>query len=657
MKQIFILITLTISLFAQEKYFINFRDKGLHLAKAGISMSQKLDMVKSYISPKAIARRERVMPYNEIITDEDLPVSENYINELENYGITIIHKLNWFNAVSAYLTDEQLNEIKNLDFIESVRPIKIFKTDKTFEFNDTEIYKSSNQNSITSLDYGSSYQQLQFSNIPQLHELGLTGEGITIGMLDSGFDWATHPAMRNMDVIDEYDFVFNDNCTANENGDDPTQDNHGTYTVSLIGGYSEGNLIGAAYNASFLLAKTEKIDTETRTEEDYYAAALEWMENRGVDITSSSIGYNLFDSDQTSYIYGDMDGATAIVTRAVAKAFNRGVITVTSAGNEGNYAWRKITAPADEFNVISVGAMDTDGAVSSFSSRGPTYDGRIKPEICALGRSVYGANSVGSYRYTAGTSSSTPLVAGTIALVKEFYPHLNNRQIRNLVLESGDNASSPNNDIGWGALSAVTMIEFPNISIENDYYQINKFFTNAVQDNDISAAYSINGVEQSEITITKNEKGDYCWTLPSLSEFDTLHFHYTYTRDNLEMRNPVNGEYTYYGNSEYVFLNTVDNNYETNSGKNELMQNYPNPFNTSTTISFFTKNKVSTQIYIYNILGQKVRTLFNGVPNDGYNTIIWNGRNDNGRMVASGIYFYQMITPDNSTAKKMVLVR
>ena len=188
---------------------------------------------------------------------------------------------------------------------------------------------------------------------------------------------------------------------------------HGTYVFSILAGIVDSVLIGPAFNSSFILAKTEDIRSETHIEEDNYAAALIWMENLGVDITTSSLGYNIFDSGY-SYTYADMNGRTTIVTKAAELAFQRGVSTFTSAGNEGNNSWGYILAPADGFNTIAVGAVNDLGNVAGFSSHGPTYDGRIKPEVVAHGVNVYGAVSGtnNGYQFNNGTSAAAPIASG-----------------------------------------------------------------------------------------------------------------------------------------------------------------------------------------------------------------------------------------------------
>ena len=398
---VFLIAVLPLLLFPQEKYLIYFKDKEVTNTATLSKSSAIYKEALNNLSNRCIERRKKVMDENNLITYEDLPIKKEYILQIQNLNIKIQNKLNWFNAVSAYLTSEQMNSLKQLNFIEKVEKVKtfIYRNENEFLEKEIHVYKISK---TTDLDYGPSYDQYSLSDIPKVHNKGITGEGVLIGLLDSGFDWKTPESLSGAKVIAEHDFIFNDNVTANEANDVAGQDTHGTFVFSIIGGYKPGEIIGPAYKAGFILAKTEKIGSETHQEEDNYAAALEWMEGLGVDITSSSLGYDTFDPGQTSYTYKDMDGKTTIVTKAADLAFQRGVVVVNSAGNEGNTSWHYISAPADGFNVIAVGAVNNLNQLAAFSSRGPTYDGRIKPDVLAQGVYVYGANAHSQSNYTYG---------------------------------------------------------------------------------------------------------------------------------------------------------------------------------------------------------------------------------------------------------------
>ena len=427
MRPLFILITviLSVSSFAQTKYLIYFKDKGIDNSIRLEKTSSFYKSALNELTERCIERRIKNLGEDNIISYEDIPLRTDYVLNIEAMGIQIENKLKWFNAVSAYLTQGQVNQILQLSFVEKIEPIRILKF-KSEQPDITSILQK--QISVnTPLDYGGSYNQLQLSEIPIVHSRGITGEGVLIGVLDSGFDWKNHEALQNADVIAEYDFVNHDPVTSDEEDDQPGQQNHGTLTFSIIGGFKNGSLIGASFGSDFILAKTEDERSETHIEEDNYAAALEWMENYGVDITSSSVGYNEFDSPEYSYTYANMDGKTTIVTRAAELAFSKGVLTITTAGNEGNTGWRHIIAPADGFNTLGIGAVDGNNQVEYFSSRGPTYDGRIKPDAVAKGVSVLGARAgtFNFYTLAGGTSVAAPIACGIAALLLSANSYLN----------------------------------------------------------------------------------------------------------------------------------------------------------------------------------------------------------------------------------------
>lgn len=661
MKKIFLILIIT-SFFvsAQDKYFIYFKDKGVEAATQISKTSSEFSEAISKLSEKAIERRIKTLGENNIISFEDLPLNENYINQIENLGIKIIHKLKWFNAVSVYLTYEQFNIISQFPFVSSVEKVK--KLIKKYEAEEIEnVPKNKYENNITNFDYGSSYTQLQLSDIPVLHSKGIKGEGVLIGVLDSGFKWRTLEAFQHINIIAEKDFIFNDNNTENEPGDHPNQHNHGTTVLSVMGGFKNGSLIGASYGASFLLAKTEDIRTEKNIEEDNYAAALEWMENLGVDITTSSLGYSKFDAGQNSYVYADMNGKTTIVTKAAELAFSKGVLTITSAGNEGNTAWKYITAPADGFNTIAVGAVNANNVLASFSGRGPSSDGRIKPDVTAMGVSVVGANAVGSNDYTTynGTSLSAPIVSGTAALLLSVHKNLTNVQARNILLNTSANSLTPNNEIGFGLVSAKKAVSFPILSLINNKEYIIKSIidNNGVKTNNVKLFLSSDGYSYNEylMNVSNDNIITYTSELPPFTIGEKINFYFSY-EDSLgnQKRQPENNTNFYilnYGKNEIVEANPyIPNEYT-------LEQNYPNPFNNRTLIKFTTPEPADAELIIFNTIGEKVATIYKGNAKRGQNFAEWNGLNDNGIKTASGVYYYFLKISGQVLARKMIYLK
>jgi subtilisin family serine protease len=279
-------------------------------------------------------------------------------------------------------------------------------------------------------------------------------------MLDTGY-YQDHPALEDIPVVAEWDFINDDGETQNEPGDDTSQHDHGTITWSILGGYAPGELIGVAYGASFALAKTEDITSETPAEEDNYVAALEWMDSLGVDLASGSLSYRWFDDPGNDYEWEDLDGNTATTTIAVDLAASRGMLVVISAGNYGPEPG-SLGTPADADSGLSVGGTDEENGLIWFSSRGPTYDGRTKPEVLARGVDVYHAfPGPPYYSYSAGTSVAAPLVAGCAALIMEARPDWSAMDIRSALMWTADRARRPDSDWGWGRVNVLDAIYRP----------------------------------------------------------------------------------------------------------------------------------------------------------------------------------------------------
>lgn len=659
MKKIILFFLLVAPLaFSQNKYLIYFKDKGISPTNALSKSDALYKEALSQLSAKAIERREKVMPANQIITYEDIPIKKDYITQLENIGIKIENRLNWFNAVSAYLTDSQINKINMLPFVKKINPVRILK------YNPEKIEVKQQLNKIESYpsqaDYGLAYGQLKLSDVPIVHSKRINGQGVIIGILDNGFHWRDHESLVNKKVIGEYNFVFHDSSTEPQPGDSPVSGLHGTYVFSILGGFKDSSIIGAAYNASFILAKTEDDRSESHIEEDNYAAALEWMEGLGVDITTSSLGYNIFDDTTYSYTYKDMNGKTTICAKAVELAFQRGVLTFTAAGNEGNTSWRYVDTPADGLHIIAVGAVDANNNVAGFSSRGPTYDGRIKPDLVAQGVDVYGAAVVdgfSSYGYNSGTSAATPIASGIGALLLSAFPYLTNVQARNILLETADNYTTPNNDRGYGLISAEKAIEYPNLSDSSNNYKINKIFfsQNGIEKGTAEIHYSNSDSNFISSNLSYDGSLKYNFTLPQMTNGQFVNFYFTYT-DTLgnNFREPSSEFYSFkYGQLDI----TTGSPQKSVTINNVLSNNYPNPFSTSTNISFVSQGNEIARLIVVDAIGQTVKVLFNGVATAGVNTVTWDGKSDRGIKCASGVYYYILTLGGKNYGNKMVLLK
>ncbi len=650
---LFFLVLLSVTVFPQNKYFIYFKDKGIKPGETLNKTTLLYQHAVDELSERAIERRIKNMG-NEFITYEDIPLNEEYISTIQSFGIEIVHRLKWFNSISVKMNNAQIEMVKSLSFVDKVVPVKSFTFQKKL-VDDFELYKYT-----STPGYGQSFTQLNLSDIPLIHSKGITGENVIIGLLDTGFDWQRHISLNTRNVIAEYDFIFNDNVTANQPGDHPSQHDHGTLIFSIIGGYHDSTMIGAAFNSSYLLAKTEDIRSETRIEEDNYAAALIWMEGLGVDITSSSLGYSIFDTPGESYTYNDMDGKTTIVTRAAELAFMRGVATFTSAGNEGNTSWFYITAPADGKNTIGVGAVNSANQIAGFSSRGPSADGRIKPDVVAMGVGVYGASAStdNGYRFASGTSTSAPIASGVAALLLSVHTHLKNTQIRTILLESSDNSLNPNNEIGYGLVSAKRAIEFPNLEFINNDYVIRKIL---LQDNinpgSVRMHYSIDGTNFTETSPTVDRILRFSFDVPYYSQGQDIQFYFTYLDStNTAYREPAAKNFQMKYGSLYISLNLsipVEADYV-------VSEPYPNPFlpvnHKSVRLNYKSSGNEIFKMAIIDGSGQKVKE-YNQVSAQGVNIVEWNGYSDRGYLCASGVYYLLIQYAGKEYGRKLILLK
>ncbi len=356
-------------------------------------------------------------------------------------------------AYSARIDETQGSALLQLPFVDRLEPVGIRRRDREPTESSAPIQYLSKPAGF----YGESEEQLAQLNVIRVHELGITGRGVRMGIVDTGFrtdHQVFNYLLENDRLIAQYDFINDDDNVQDENAADSLggiQHSHGTAALSCIAGYVPEMLIGSAYDVEVLLAKTEVLKSETRIEEDYYVAALEWMEAEGAEIISSSLGYRDFDNFE--YTYEDLDGETGVTTIAANWLYERGVLLVTAAGNDATrFSDGGLITPADAFGALTVGAVDKNGEIAYFSSHGPTFDGRIKPEVCARGYRTWVANSYEptTYRYSNGTSFSTPLIAGCCALLLQKYPHWTPELIIKNLKAFANRNDAPDNRYGWG---------------------------------------------------------------------------------------------------------------------------------------------------------------------------------------------------------------
>ena len=429
-----------------SRVWVFFKDKGI--------VNQDEPMPK--LPFKTLLRRQRAGFYSKDISD--LPVFPPYIDGVLQFGGKLGVTSRWLNGISIEIPEKNISRIKQLPYVKSIEPVASYKQIAPVH-RKPKILPAPKIDGVwmdKSEYYGVSAKQTQQIHIDSLHDKGYYGEGIVIALLDTGFN-RSHKALKDIKVIGEYDFVNDDHVTSDEPPDDDIgQDNHGTEVLSIIAGFYPGEFVGVAYKAEYLLAKTERVsykgvNFEKEIEEDWWVAGLEWAEANGADIVSSSLGYSDW------YSYSDMDGKTAKTTIAANMAIERGVMVVVSMGNEGKSRyWPYMSAPADGFNIIAVGAVDETGILANFSSMGPTFDGRIKPDVVAMGDGTYVVDPNGTHGYIMvdGTSMAAPLVAGASALLMQALPGISgSKELGKLLKYTASRATNPDNRYGWGIIN------------------------------------------------------------------------------------------------------------------------------------------------------------------------------------------------------------
>ena len=440
-----------------QKVWVLFADKGFSTTS---DQRRAIGQYQTQMSNRAKHRRKSRAPLRRP-DFTDLSVESRYIEAVLRLGGKLRSKSRWLNGIGLEATAQEIREITRLSFVRAIDPIHQYTM--SFEGPTSGSLSPSAPSSAEVLDYGNAKTQIAQIQADFLHQEGFFGENTVIGLLDTGFN-LEHTALERVDVIAQHDFINDDVNTADETDqDDLDQDNHGSAVLAILAADAPGQLIGITPRARYLLGKTEVVSRrgvvfERQIEEDWWVEGLEWLEEMGADVVSSSLGYYDW------YRFADLDGKTSKVTVAANLAVQKGMSVVISAGNRGAQPMNdtfglpgRITPPADGFDVLAIGAVDSDGQVVAFSSRGPTFDGRIKPDLLAMGIGVTSIDSTTRGDFSSdhlGTSFATPLAAGAVALLMEAFPLATVQDIVNTLRMTASRADKPDNTAGYGVIRA-----------------------------------------------------------------------------------------------------------------------------------------------------------------------------------------------------------
>ena len=445
MRKILLLCLLTgYSLtFAQtELVFVFFKDK----PNKSIFYANPL----SELTQKALNRR---IALGISLNDQDAPIEQSYIQNIQNLGFTVTDYSKWLNGVAVNATPSQIVTLQAQSYVQSVESFARNSSTgtKSMNHNKWENFNNTNKN-LTTFDYGSGSEQIDQVNIRPLHLAGYTGTGVSIAVIDTGFPTVnTGSAFArlwiNNRIKASYDFVTKSNDVYN-----PALNVHGSVVLGAIGGYIQNSFVGAAPDADFYLYRSENSTVEIPEEELYWIEAAEEADRKGVDLITTSLGYSTFDDPRYNYEYSDMNGSTSFIARAAEIASNKGIFVLIAAGNSGQQPWHYILTPADNAHVFTIGSVDSTGNSSGFSSFGPNASGITKPDGSTRGTATTTVFN-NSTTVANGTSIATPIAAGGVACLIQAFSNMNRDLMKNRLRQTASLFPSHTNQMGYGILN------------------------------------------------------------------------------------------------------------------------------------------------------------------------------------------------------------
>ena len=445
-KLSFLLLFFAASLFAEAQvatniYWVQFTDKN--------DSPYSIDNPEDYLSPRALQRRANL---GITIDAYDIPVNPQYLQAVADCGAQLINPSKWLNGVSVYTTDSNvIGAINALPFVAEVRncPNDLKAQELKERWMANEMKPSSVNRGMNGF-YGGAEAQVTQLKVNLLHDMGYDGTGVVVAVLDGGFigteEASCFDNMREEGrLLGVRDFVYGSSSVY-------SQSTHGTSCLSTMAAYDPNNMVGTAYKASYYLIHTEDGDTENIIEEYNWVSGAEYADSLGVDVCTTSLGYIDFDMSEWNHPFEHFDGKTAPMTIGAEIAASRGMICMNAAGNEGDGVCT-LGIPADAEHILTVGAVDGNGNRASFSSVGPTYDDRIKPDVMAMGQGTYVASGYGSwwpYYNGDGTSFATPVLAGAVTCLRQALPYTSVQELCDVIRASGDRADNPDSKYGYG---------------------------------------------------------------------------------------------------------------------------------------------------------------------------------------------------------------
>ncbi len=474
------------------RYIITMKDK----ASADYSLSRP----EQFLSVKAIERRTR---QGIAITASDIPVASSYINAIKSMGADVKYQSRWLNTIIVESADTAFaRQASSLPFVKRIlrftgiksAGIKTAVENPFFQHESISGTGSSDNNksgsAYLSYDYGLANNQISMLKGNLLHDLGFRGQGMTIAVIDAGFNsvnvlhafdslWANHQILGTRDFVQPQNDLFRTDISA-----------HGMMVLSTMGANMPGQIVGTAPKASYWLLRSEDATAEYMMEEYFWVNAAEYADSVGADIISSSLGYTVFDNPLQNHSYADMNGRTTVISIGAELAAQKGILVVNSAGNSGSDAdpWKYINAPADGDSVFTVGAVDSQGKRASFSSKGPTADRRIKPNMAAQGLATAVVNLSGKISFGNGTSFSAPILAGMTACLWQANRASSNMEIIQALQMSGTQANNPDSLLGYGIPNYMTANYFLSLSEHHANNSKNDIF---IQPNPFSTGFTI----------------------------------------------------------------------------------------------------------------------------------------------------------------------